>query len=155
MESYIIHTLNFQGEKLVFAEINNLRDAPQSVKECRFQTIGWILHIYEQVNSLADTGEEVGQKGNIRIAFMEFASLDQDVSRELVRAENWRERFNLVWPVLSTRERAQALSYNYNNDDCVNYWPGFDTFNQILLGLSQDSADRKHLFGLPKNRGCA
>jgi hypothetical protein len=42
MEYYIIHIQHFQDEKLVFAEINNLQDAPQSVKECRFQTIGWI-----------------------------------------------------------------------------------------------------------------
>lgn len=154
MESYVIHTRHFQEGKLVFAEINHLYDAPQSVKECRFQTIGWILHIYEKLNSLADDWEEVGQKGNIRIALIELASLDEDTSRELVRAQNWRERFNLVWPILSPRERKQSLSYNYDHEDWPNYWPGFDTFNKILLRLSQGTPDEEHLFGLPQNVRC-
>lgn len=147
MESYVIHIRHFQDEKWVFAEINHLQDAPQSVKECRFQTIGWILHICKKVNVLADTWENVGQKGNIRIALMEFALLDDEISRQLVRSENWREQFNLVWPILSPRERRQALSYDYDGEDFVNYWPGFDTFNQILLRLSPDTPDEKFLFG--------
>ena len=147
MESYVIHIRHFQDEKWVFAEINHLQDAPQSVKECRFQTIGWILHICKKVNALADTWENVGQKGNIRIALMEFALLDDEISRQLVRSENWREQFNLVWPILSPRERRQALSYDYDGEDLVNYWPGFDTFNQILLRLSPDTPDEKFLFG--------
>lgn len=147
MESYIIHIRHRQNEKWVFAEINHLHDAPQSVKECRFQTIGWILHIYEKVNSLADTWEDVGQKGNIRVALMELASLDEETSRQLVRAENWREQFNLVWPMLSPGERRQALSCDYDDEDWVNYWPGFDTFNKILLRLSPDTPDEKFLFG--------
>jgi hypothetical protein len=101
----------------------------------------------ETINSLADTWENVGQKGNIRIALMEFASLDEEISRQLVRSENWREQFNLVWPILSPRERRQALSYDYDGEDWVNYWPGFDTFNQILLRFSSDTPDEKFLFG--------
>lgn len=148
MDSYVIHIRHYDDEKGVFAEINHLLDTPQSVKECRFQTIGWILHIYEKVNALADDWEQVGQKGNIRIALVELASVDEEISRQLVRAENWREQFNLVWPTLSSRERQQALSYNYDKGDWVNYWPGFDTFNTILLKLSQDSPNEEFLFGL-------
>lgn len=149
MESYVIHECHVQGEKYAFVKINNLIDTPQSVRECRFQTIGWILHLYEKVNSLVNNREEIIQKDNIRIALIQLASLDEEVSLQLVRAQNWRMQFDLVWPTLTPQERKQALSYVYDGEAYVNYWPGFGTFNEILLSLSQDALDESFLFGLP------
>ena len=146
MESYVIHTRLYGYGKYVFAEIHHLNDAPQSVRECKLQAIGWILHIYEKLNSLVDDREEVGQRGNIRIALIDLASMDDEVSRQLVRADNWRERFEIVWPTLSPQERKHALSYRYDDENKVNYWPGFDTYNQILLRYAERSSDNKFEF---------
>lgn len=154
MESYVIHTQLYENWKYVFVEINHLNDAPQSVRECRFQTIGWILHIYEKSNSLLDDWEEIGQRGNVRIALIELASMDEEVSRQLVRAIDWRERFEIVWPMLSNQERKQALSYRYDDEDNINYWPGFDIYNQILLRYVEHSSDnvRPQVFNSLQNQ---
>lgn len=120
------------------------------MRECRFQAIGWILNIYEKLNALADDYDEVGQRGNIRIALIDLASMDEEVSRQLVRAGSWRKRFEIVWPTLSYKERQHALDCRYDVEINVNYWPGFDTYNHILLRYAKQSFDNKFEFWLPQ-----
>ncbi len=149
LESYVIHTQLHDYGKYVDAKINHFDDAPQSVRECRFQAIGWILNIYEKLNALADDYEEVGQRGNIQISLIELASMDEEVSLQLVRANSWRERFEIVWPTISYKERQYALDCCYDGENIVNYWPGFDTYNHILLRHAKQSFDNTFEFWPP------
>lgn len=139
MEPYVIHVEHLENTKIAFVVFNDLSEVPQSVRECRFQTIGWILCVYDKMNSLVDEWEEIGRESNVFDAFRNFASLDYETSDSLLRAQNWRERFSLVWPRLSYQEQELALRYEYDDEDNKNYWLGFDSYNSIFRDIFQKS----------------
>ncbi|RZO09437.1 hypothetical protein EKG40_08270 [Pseudomonas moorei] len=132
MEPYIIHVQHFEDTRIAFVEFSDLRNAPQSVRECRFQTIGWILNTHEKLNSLVEDCGQITHEDNFVDALTRLASLDSMIASDLIRAENWRDKFNMIWPILSFQEHEQALLLNYDTYDYKNYWPGFDTFNVIF-----------------------
>ncbi|MGJ7512791.1 hypothetical protein ACSFE6_00240 [Pseudomonas baetica] len=139
MEPYSIHVEHLENTKMAFVVFNNLGEVPQSVRECRFQTIGWILYVFDKLRSLVDEWEEITHESNVSHALKNMASLDWETACSLVRAENWRERFNLIWPVLSYQEQALALRYDYDDEDNKNYWPGFDSFNMMFRDFMRKS----------------
>lgn len=132
MESYSIHVEHSENTKTAFVIFNDLGDVPQSVRECKFQTIGWILYVFDKMQALVDDWEEITRETNVTDALGNLASLDWETACALVRAETWRERFNLTWPILSYQEQALALGYVYDDEENKNYWPGFDSFNMMF-----------------------
>jgi hypothetical protein len=147
MEPYSIHVEHLENTKMAFVVFNDLGEVPQSVRECRFQTIGWILYVFDKMRALVDEWEEIVHESNVSDALRNLASLDWETACSLVRAENWRERFNLIWPVLGYQEQALALRYDYDDQCNKNYWPGFDSFNMMFRDFVRKSPLR--------NRKCA
>lgn len=132
MESYSIHVEHSEHSKTVFVIFNDLGEVPKSVLECRFKTIGWILYVFDKMRGLVDEWGEIVHESNVSDALINLASLDWETASALVRAETWRERFNLIWPLLSYQDQALALGYDYDDEENKNYWPGFDSFNMIF-----------------------
>lgn len=121
---------------------NDLGEVPRSVRECRFQTIGWILYVFDKMRSLVDEWDDIVRESNVSDALRNLASLDWETASALVRAETWRERFNLVWLVLSHQDQALALGYDYDEEENKNYWPGFDSFNMMFRDFMRKSPPR-------------
>lgn len=147
MEPYSIHVEYLENTKIAFVVFNDLDEVPQSVRECRFQTIGWILYVFDKMRALINEWEEITHEGNVSDALINLAYLDWETARTLVRAETWRERFNLIWPILGYQEQALALRYDYDDEDNKNYWPGFDSFNMVFRGFIRKSPlrNRRHV----------
>ncbi|PWK45891.1 MULTISPECIES: hypothetical protein [unclassified Pseudomonas] len=132
MESYSIHVEHSENIKMAFVVFNDLGEVPQSVRECKFQTIGWILCVFDKMRALVDEWDEIIHESNVSDALINLASLDWKTACALVRAETWRERFNLIWPLLGYQDQALALGYDYDDEENKNYWPGFDSFNMMF-----------------------
>lgn len=139
MESYSIHVEHLENTKSAFVIFNDLGEVPQSVRECRFQTIGWILYVFDKMRALVDEWDEIVYESNVSDALRNLASLDWEIAISLVRAETWRERFNLVWPLLSYQDQALALGYDYDDEENKNFWPGFDSFNMMFCDFVKKS----------------
>lgn len=137
MESYSIHVEHSENTKMAFVIFNELGEVSQSVRECRFQTIGWILYVFDKMRALVDEWDEIVHESNVPDALRNLASLDWETACALVRAETWRERFNLIWPLLSYQDQALALGYDYDDEENKNYWPGFDSFNMMFRDFIQ------------------
>ncbi|RON51774.1 hypothetical protein [Pseudomonas frederiksbergensis] len=135
MESYSIHVEHSENTKTAFVIFNDLGEVSQSVRECRFQTVGWILSVFDKMRALVDEWDEIVRESNVSDALTNLASLDWETACALVRAETWRERFNLIWPLLSYQDQALALGYDYDDEENKNYWPGFDSFNMMFHDL--------------------
>lgn len=142
MESYSIHVEHSENTKTAFVIFNDLGEVPQSVRESRFQTIGWILYVFDKMRAFVDERDEIVHESNVSDALSNLASLEWEAACTLVRAETWRERFNLVWPVLSYQDQALALGYDYDDEDNKNYWPGFDSFNMMFSDIMRKSPFR-------------
>jgi hypothetical protein len=132
MESYSIHVEHSENTKMAFVIFNDLGEVPQSVRECKFQTIGWILYVFDKMRALVDEWDEIVHESNVSDALINLASLDWETARALVRAETCRERFSLIWPLLSYQDQILALGYDYDGEENKNYWPGFDSFNMMF-----------------------
>lgn len=126
MEPCSIHVEHLENTKIAFVVFNDLGEVPQSVRECRFQTIGWILYVFDKMRALVDEWDEIVYESNVSDALRNLASLDWEIAISLVRAETWRERFNLVWPLLSYQDQTLTLGYDYDDKENKSYWPGFE-----------------------------
>jgi hypothetical protein len=130
MSAYVIHIEYREEQTLAWVDINHLSLESRSARRCRFQTIGWILDIVDQVNSKIDP-RNLADEDYAKNALIKFALMDEESTDRLLCARDWRRRFEAVWPTLDEEERDDALRYDYDGSE--NYWPGFDTFNRTFF----------------------
>jgi hypothetical protein len=129
MAGYVIHIEYREAQELAWVEINGLSNESRSARNCRFQTIGWILEIVDTVHSKTDPRNLLDDSYAVD-ALIKYAKMDTESAASLLAAKNWRERFEVVWQNLNDLEREEAVTLNYEYWN--NYWPGFDTYNVAL-----------------------
>lgn len=125
--SCIIHIEYREEQILGWVEINGRSAESRSARRCRFQAIGWILHIVDQTESKIDPRALV-DPDYAKNALIEHAMMNEESAVKLLSDKDWRRRFETVWAQLDNQEHNQAMNYDYDYWD--NFWPGFDTFNR-------------------------
>lgn len=139
--SYEILVIRRELEEFSTVTIFGRSEHYKSVQICRFQCIGWLWQIREEVFSLTRS-EYLTNPNYFLDALVNIACLSPNEASEMNRLTSQSDAFRFSWSVLSSDERAIALALDPQYFD--NFWPFFDP-TTINAGIQEIIADAKNL----------
>lgn len=111
-----------------YQEFLELRDLCKILRYSQFQLIGCLLSrrdIYKKENPQTQIFDD-----SLTVKLLRGMGVDQLTAHLLICEDDIESQFKRVWAMLSDREKALALTTDYERFD--NFWPKFDVYSRAL-----------------------